>query len=57
MIARRLLNENVELMIRFEKIKNQLTINNSLLKHVTSSTYVVFRIFDVLTHDLRVVDI
>jgi mevalonate kinase len=38
MIARRLLSENVELMTRFEKIRNRLTINNSLLKHVTSST-------------------
>jgi hypothetical protein len=57
MIARRLLNENVELMTCFEKIRNKLTINNSLLKHVTSSTYAVFRIFDVLAHDVRVVDI
>jgi mevalonate kinase len=57
MIARRLFNENVKLMIRSEKIKNKLTINNSLLKHVTSSTYAVFRIFDVLTHDVRVVDV
>jgi hypothetical protein len=57
MIARRLLNENVKLMTRSEKIKNKLTINNSLLKHVTSSTYTVFRIFDVLAHDVRVVDV
>jgi hypothetical protein len=57
MIARRLFNENVKLMTRSEKIKNKLTINNSLLKHVTSSTYAVFRIFDVLAHDVRVVDV
>jgi Mg2+ and Co2+ transporter CorA len=57
MIARRLLNENVKLMIRFEKIKNNLTINNSLLKYVTSSTYAVFKIFDVLTHNVRIVDV
>jgi hypothetical protein len=44
-------------MTRSEKIKNRLTINNSLLKHVTSSTYVVFKIFDVLAHDVRVVDV
>ncbi len=57
MIARRLFSENVKLMTRCEKIKNRLTINNSLLKHVTSSTYAVFRIFDVLTHNVRVVDV
>jgi hypothetical protein len=57
MIARRLLNENVKLMTRFEIIKNRLTINNSLLKHVTLSTYAVFKIFDVLIHDVRVVDV
>jgi hypothetical protein len=57
MIARRLLSENVKLMTRSEKIKNKLTINNSLLKHVTSSIYAVFRIFDVLAHDVRVVDV
>ncbi len=57
MIAQRLLSENVKLMTRSEKIKKRLTISNSLLKHVASSTYVVFRIFDVFAHDVRVVDV
>jgi hypothetical protein len=57
MIAWRLLNEDVKLMSRSEKMKNKLTINNSLLKHVASLTYAVLRIFDVLTYDVRVVDV
>jgi hypothetical protein len=57
MIARRLLNENVELMTRSKKIRNRSTINNSLLKHVTLSTYAVFKTFDVLAYDVRVVDV
>ncbi len=56
-ITRRLFNKNIKLMTRSKKIKNRLIFNNSLLKHVISSTYVVLRIFEILTHDVRVVDV
>ncbi len=55
--TRRLFNENIELMTRSKKIKNWLIFDNSLLKHVTSSTYVVSKIFEMLIHDVRVVDV
>jgi hypothetical protein len=55
--TRRLFSENIELITRSKKIKNRLIFDNSLLKHVTSSTYVVFKIFEILIHDVRVVDV
>jgi hypothetical protein len=55
--SQRLLSENIELMTRSKKIKNRLIFSNLLLRHVISSTYAVFKIFEMLTHDVRVVDI
>jgi hypothetical protein len=57
MTTRRLFNENVKLMIKSKKIKNRLTINNSLIKNIVFSTYVVLRTFDVLMHNLRIIDV
>ncbi len=55
--TRRLFNENVKIITRSEKAKNRLTINNSLMKHVASSAYATLRTFEMLTHDVRVIDV
>jgi hypothetical protein len=57
MTTRRLFNENVKIITRSEKAKNRLMINNSLMKHVTSSTYATFKTFEMLIHDVRVIDV
>jgi hypothetical protein len=57
MTTRRLFSENVKLITRSKKIKNRLTINNSLMKNVVSSTYAMSRIFEILTHEVRVIDV
>ncbi len=53
----RLFNENVKLITRSKKIKNRLIINNSLMKNVASSTYAMSRIFEILIHEMRVIDV
>jgi hypothetical protein len=57
MTTRRLFNENVKLITRSKKIKNRLIINNSSMKNVASSTYAMSRIFEILTHEVRVIDV
>jgi hypothetical protein len=57
MTTKRLFNENVKLITRSKKIKNRLIINNSLMKNVASSTYAMSRIFEILTHEMRVIDV
>jgi repressor of nif and glnA expression len=57
MTARRLFSENGKLMIRSKKINNRLTINNSLIKNIVFSTYVLLKTFDVLTHDVCIIDV
>ncbi len=57
MTTKRLFNENVKLITRSKKIKNRLIINNSLMKNVASSTYAMSRIFEILTHEMRMIDV
>ncbi len=57
MTTKRFFNENVKLITRSKKIKNSLTINNSLTKSVTSSTYAMSRIFEILIHKVRMIDV
>jgi hypothetical protein len=57
MTTKRLFNENVKLITRSKKIKNRLIINNSLMKNVASSAYAMSRIFEILTHEVRVIDV
>ncbi len=57
MTTRRLFSENVKIITRSEKAKNRLTISNSLMKHVASSAYATLRTFEVLAHDVRVIDV
>ncbi len=57
MTTKRLFNEDVKLITRSKKTKNRLTINNSLMKNVASSTYAMSRIFEILTHEVRVIDV
>jgi hypothetical protein len=56
MTTKRLFNENVKLITRSKKAKNRLIINNFLMKNVASSTYAMSRIFEILTHEVRVID-
>ncbi len=57
MTTKRFFNENVKLITRSKKIKNRLIINNSLMKNVASSTYAMSRIFEILTHEMRMIDV
>ncbi len=57
MTTKRLFNENVKLITRSKKIKNRLIINNFLMKNVASSTYATSRIFEILTHEMRMIDV
>jgi hypothetical protein len=57
MTTKRFFNENVKLIIRSKKIKNRLIINNSLMKNVASSTYTMSRIFEILIHEMRMIDV
>ncbi len=57
MTTKRLFNKNVKLITRSKKIKNRLIINNSLMKNVASSAYAMSRIFEILTHEVRVIDV
>ncbi len=57
MTTKRLFNENVKLITRSKKIKNRLIINNFLMKNVASSAYTMSRIFEILTHEVRVIDV
>jgi hypothetical protein len=56
MTTRRLFNENVKIITRSKKIKNSLIIKNSLMKNVALSTYAMSRIFEMLIHEMRVID-
>ncbi len=57
MTTKRLFNKNVKLITRSKKIKNWLTINNSLMKSVASSTYAMSKIFEILIHEMRMIDV
>jgi hypothetical protein len=57
MTTKRFFNENVKLITRSKKIKNRLIINNSLMKNITSSTYAMSRIFEILIHEMRMIDV
>jgi hypothetical protein len=57
MTTRRLFNENVKLITRSKRIKNWLIINNSLMKNVASSAYAMSRIFEILTYEVRVINV
>jgi hypothetical protein len=55
--TRRLSSENVKMMTRTEKIKKRVIINEIFARSIASSTYIMRRTFEVLTHDVRVVDV
>jgi hypothetical protein len=57
MTTKRLFNENVKLITRSKKIKNRLIINNFLMKNVASSTYAMLKIFEILIHEMRMIDV
>jgi hypothetical protein len=53
----RLSSEDVKMMTRTEKIKKRVIMNEIFAKNITSSTYIMRRTFEMLTHDVRVVDV
>ncbi len=50
-------SENVKMMTRIEKINNKITINEILARSIVFSTYKTRRTFEMLTHDVRVIDV
>jgi hypothetical protein len=40
-----------------KKIKNRVMISEIFAKNIASSTYIVRRIFEMLTHDVFVIDV
>jgi hypothetical protein len=57
MTTKHFFNENVKLITRSKKTKNRLINNNFLMKNVASSTYAMSRIFEILTHEVRMIDV
>jgi hypothetical protein len=55
--TRRLSSENVKMMTRTEKIKKHVIISETFAKSIVSSTYIMRRTFEMLTHDVRVADV
>jgi hypothetical protein len=55
--TRRLSNEDVKMMTRTRKIKKRVIINETFARNIASSTYIMRRTFEVLIHDVRVVDV
>jgi hypothetical protein len=55
--TRRLSNENVKMMTKTKKIKKRVIISEIFAKSITSSTYIMRRTFEMLTHDVRIVDV
>jgi hypothetical protein len=55
--TRRLSNENVKMMTRTKKIKKRVIINEIFARNIASSTYIMRRTFEMLIHDVRVVDV
>ncbi len=50
-------NENVKMMTRTKKIKKCVVINEIFAKNIVSSTYIMRRTFEILTHNVRVIDV
>jgi hypothetical protein len=55
--TRRLSSENVKMMTRTKKIKKRVIINETFARSIASSTYIMRRTFEMLIHDVRVVDV
>ncbi len=55
--TRRLSSENVKMRTRTEKIKKRVIISQIFARSIVSSTYIMRRTFEMLTHDVRVVDV
>jgi hypothetical protein len=55
--TRRLSSENVKMMKRTEKIKKRVIISETFARSIASSTYMMRRTFEMLTHDVCVVDV
>jgi hypothetical protein len=56
-MTKRFFNENVKLITRSKKTKNSLMISNSLLKNIVLSTYATSKIFEILIHEMSMIDV
>jgi hypothetical protein len=55
--TRCLLSEDVKMMTRTKKIKKRVIINEIFAKNIASSIYIMRKTFEMLIHDVRVVDV
>jgi hypothetical protein len=55
--SRRLSSEDVKMMTKTKKIKKRVIISEILARSIASSTYIMRRTFEMLTHNVRVVDV
>jgi hypothetical protein len=55
--TRRLSSEDVKMMTRTKKIKKRVIINEIFTKNIVSSTYIMRRTFEMLIHDVCVIDV
>jgi hypothetical protein len=55
--TRRLSSENVKMMTRTKKTKKRVIISETFARNIVSSTYIMRRTFEMLIHDVRVVEI
>ncbi len=55
--TRRLSSENVKMMTRTKKIKKRVIINENFAKNIVSSIYIMRKTFEMLIHDVRVIDV
>jgi hypothetical protein len=55
--TRHLSSEDVKMMTRTKKIKKRVVINEIFAKNIISLIYIMRRTFEMLTYDVRVVDV
>jgi hypothetical protein len=55
--TRRLSSENVKMMTRTKQIKKRVIISEIFAKSIVSLTYIMRKTFEMLTYDVRVVDV
>jgi hypothetical protein len=55
--TRRFSSEDVKMITRTKEIKNRVMISESLTKNIASSTYMMRKTFEMLTHDVRIIDV
>jgi hypothetical protein len=54
---RRLSNDDVKMFIKSIEIKNKLKKNDKLSKFIIAFVHVMKKTYEIMTHDMRVVDV